>query len=61
MNICLQLLLYATIATPEERHQMRDYWRWQRLEWVRQNIIREMTPEEEALDREMRKQEGRDE
>lgn len=44
MNICVQLLLYATVATKQERYDMREHWRYQRKEWVRRHIIDEAPP-----------------
>lgn len=39
MNVCLQLLLYVTVATKSERVEMRTHWRYQRHQWVRRHII----------------------
>ena len=39
MNICLQLLLYVTVATKQERHDMREYWKFRRATWIKRNII----------------------
>lgn len=39
MNICMQLLLYVSVATPQERQQFKEYWRYQRQQWVRAHII----------------------
>ena len=39
MNICMQLLLYVTIATKDERAQMREHWQYQRKSWVRRHLI----------------------
>lgn len=39
MNFCMQLLLYATVATKQERLEMREYWKYQRQEWVKRHII----------------------
>lgn len=39
MNICMQLLLYVSVATPQERQQFKEYWRYQRAQWVKAHII----------------------
>lgn len=39
LNICLQLLLYVAVATPQERQEFKEYWRYQRKLWVTKHII----------------------
>lgn len=44
MNICLQLLLYTFVATKEEKIEMKNYWRYQRQEWVKRHIVDDAPP-----------------
>lgn len=44
MNICLQLLLYATVATKQDRYEMRAQWKRGRQEWVRRHLIDDAPP-----------------
>lgn len=44
MNLCLQLLLYTFVATKTERQEFKDYWRFQRQEWVKRHIVDDAPP-----------------
>lgn len=48
MNICMQVLLYVSVATPQERQQFREYWRYQRVQWVKAHIIDDDPYDEET-------------
>lgn len=56
MNICFQLLLYITVATPQEKIQFKEYWRYQRKQFIERHIIAD-DPDDE-LTKKIREEEG---
>lgn len=53
MTKWLLYLLLAPLMTPQERADTRAYYKAQRKAFCERHLIREMTPEEEQLDREL--------
>lgn len=53
MTKWLLYLLFSPLLTPAERQTLKEYYRQQRASFCERHLIRDMTPEEEALDREL--------
>lgn len=60
MSKWLLYLLLAPLMTPSERKEVKAHYRAQRSAFCQKYLAREMTPEEEKLDEELRKKEGRE-
>lgn len=60
-SICLQLLLYVSVATPQERQEFREYWRYQRSQFIKRHIVDDAPQSVIDLERELDERERRDE